>query len=80
MIFSLLIFYPKIVFINFLTQVFIRFSFDTVLFTVFYPTPSKTGVGYWVVSILVFFRVLTFFFKCQGYFNRIYKDTGTEAP
>ena len=48
MIFSLLIFYPKIVFINFLIQVFIRFSFDTVLFTVFYPTLSKTGVGYYM--------------------------------
>ena len=40
--------YPKIVFINFLIQVFIRFSFDTVLFTVFYPTLSKTGVGYYM--------------------------------
>jgi hypothetical protein len=43
---SLLIFCPKIVFINFLTQVFIRFSFDTVLFTVFYPTLSKCNDNY----------------------------------
>ncbi len=38
------------------------------------------GVGVYVLLRFLFFFVLIFFFKCQGYFNRIYKIQGPKHP